>query len=430
MKPETGNPKRNSVLLYTILIILLAQSAIAGMDDYKDQLYEISGLDLSGFLETRYGLRSRNAPHQKNESIAEIRLQADLTKDFEWGVFKVKGDLFHDQVIYKTGGEFRAFNLLFSPLANMDIKIGQQILTWGTGDMLFINDLFPKDWQSFFIGRDDEYLKAPGNALKTSLFYDIVNIDFVYTPTFEPSEYISGKRLSYWDPMSGNLTSRQFDLEERHSTGRDSEYAIRLFKNKNSVELALYGYYGFWKTPEGLTADGKLRYPRLSVYGGSIRNQLWGGIGSIETGYYHSSQADNGHDPLTRNDEIRFLAGFEKEIGHELTASSQYYLEWMQNYHHYKDSLPTGIAKKDEYRSVITLRLTKLLMNQNLVLTFFGYYSPTDNDCYLRPKGQYKITDNWRFETGGNVFIGKKQDTFFGQFEKNTNIYMGIRFNY
>lgn len=150
----------------------------------------------------------------------------------------------------------------------------------------------------------------------------------------------------------------------------------------------------------------------------------------METGYYDSSQADNGNDPLTRNDEVRFLAGFEREIGQELTASIQYYLEWMMDYDNYEASLIPGSPPKDEYRSVLTLRLTKLLMNQNLILSFFGYYSPTDEDAYLRPKAQYKMTDSWLLEAGGNIFIGSEDHTFFGQFSKNTNVYMGLRFNY
>ncbi|MFW6031595.1 MAG: hypothetical protein ACOC9T_03300, partial [Myxococcota bacterium] len=31
----------------------------------------------------------------------------------------------------------------------------------GTGDLVFLNDLFPKDWRSFLLGRDLDYLKAP-----------------------------------------------------------------------------------------------------------------------------------------------------------------------------------------------------------------------------------------------------------------------------
>ncbi len=433
MKFETRVAQATTLKLKTVttcFALLLSQPAFASMDDLKDQLYDSTGVDIAGFMETRYGLRTQHDPNQKDESLAEIRLQFDLSKDFDWGVLKFKGDLLHDEVMHHSSGALRELSLLFSPLNNMDIKVGQQILTWGTGDMLFINDLFPKDWQSFFIGRDDEYLKAPTAAVKASLFYEFANIDFVYTPSFQGSKYISGERLSYYNPIQGNLSDYEFNLEERNSTGRDSEYSLRLAKNINSIELALYGYYGFWKTPEGMTMTGTLRYPRLAVYGGSIRNQLWGGIGHMETGYYDSSQSDDGKDPLTRNDEVRFLTGFEKEIGQELTASIQYYLEWMLDYDNYENNLIPGSPQKDEYRSVLTLRLTKFLLNQNLTLSFFAYYSPTDKDGYLRPKAQYKITDNWRIEAGGNIFIGEEQQTFFGQFEKNTNVYMGLRFNY
>ncbi len=66
--------------------------------------------------------------------------------------------------------DLREASLVFSPSADTDVKVGRQILTWGTGDLVFINDLFPKDWVSFFIGRDVEYLKAPSDALKVSAF--------------------------------------------------------------------------------------------------------------------------------------------------------------------------------------------------------------------------------------------------------------------
>jgi hypothetical protein len=73
-----------------------------------------------------------------------------------------------------------------------DIKVGQQILTWGTGDYVFLNDLFAKDFQSFFAGRDDDYLKAPSLSLKVSGFFDLANVDFVVTPKFTPDTYING----------------------------------------------------------------------------------------------------------------------------------------------------------------------------------------------------------------------------------------------
>ena len=76
------------------------------------------------------------------------------------------------------------------------------------------------------------------------------------------------------------------------------------------------------------------------------------------------------------------------------------------------------------------MRLTKLMMNQNLVLSFFSYASPSDGDAHLRPKVQYKWGDHWSFDLGANVFLGKDDHTFFGQFERNTNVYAGARYRF
>jgi hypothetical protein len=79
---------------------------------------------------------------------------------------------------------------------------------------------------------------------------------------------------------------------------------------------------------------------------------------------------------------------------------------------------------------VATVRLTKLLMNQNLKLGLFLFYSPTDDDAYLRPNANYKIDDYWTVEIGGNVFLGKRGDTFFGQFEDANNLYASVRYGF
>ena len=79
---------------------------------------------------------------------------------------------------------------------------------------------------------------------------------------------------------------------------------------------------------------------------------------------------------------------------------------------------------------MISLRLTKLLMNQNLTLSLFTYYSPSDRDAYLRPTVTYKVDDHWTVECGGNLFFGASSTTFFGQFEGNTNVYLATRYSF
>lgn len=410
---------------------LLAPAVPPAVGVTPSWLADADDLELRGFVDARAGARTGSDPYEKDVSLAETRLQLDLNWFKERAVFKFKGDLVGDAVTDKAEAAAREINLLFSPLDFVDVKLGRQILTWGTGDLLFVNDLFPKDWESFFVGRDSEYLKAPADVLKTSLFFEAVNIDLVYAPVFNGSIFIDGSRLSYWNPNLERLAGRDFILadRERNRFLKDSEFALRLYRNIGSVETAIYGYSGFWKTPEGMDpATADLTYPRLNVWGASARGPFLAGIANIETGYYDSREDRDGGDPLVRNNEIRLLAGFEKELAVNLTGSVQYYLEWMQKYDRYRRT--AGLSARDEYRHVVTLRLTRLLFNQNLTLSFFAYYSPTDEDGYLRPSIRYKITDQWAVEGGGNIFFGNADHTFFGQFENNSNLYAGVRRNF
>jgi len=414
-----------------LLLALGPGSAMAeGMAELRHWLADEHETDLYGFIEARGGLRLDRRENERDGSIGETRLQLDLGRQLESGGLKFKADLVADGVEENLRAELREAHYSFTPADNMDVRVGRQVLTWGTGDLLFINDVFGKDWQSFFIGRDDEYLKLPSDAVRVGLFLDVVNIDLVYQPLFTPSRYIDGARLSYWHGPQGRIAGRDltFPDDQRLRYFRDHDLALRLSRNLGGIEYALYGYRGFWSTPEGMDpAAMKLVYPKLSVYGGSVRGALAGGISHLEFGYYDSRDDRAGHDPNLRNSEIRLLLGHERELARDLTGGLQYYLEHKQKYGNYLAALPAGSRAADEDRHLLTLRLTKLLMQQNLRLSFFAYWSPSDEDAFLRPKAHYKITDQWAAETGANIFLGRHDHTFWGQFEDNTNAYLSLR---
>jgi hypothetical protein len=397
-------------------------------------LHETLPFEFHGFLEGRGGLRTQDDSHEsKTATLGETRLQLHLFKALDWAKFRIKSDFLYDGVAEGANVDLREANAIFTPFEFMDLKVGRQILTWGTGDYIFINDLFPKDYNSFFIGRDDEYLKAPSDALKASLYTKILNIDFVYTPRFNPDRFIDGKRLSYFNPQLGRLAGEDAVIypRKRDEWFEDSEIAFRLYRDIESYGLALYGYNGFWKSPMGFDPQaGEATFPRLSVYGLSARGKVWKGIGNIEMGYYDSRDDRSGKDPFVPNSQFRFLAGYEQELAKDFTVGMQYYLEWMSDYGAYKRTLPPGSQAADEYRHVITLRLTKLLMYQNLKLSLFIFYSPSDQDVYMRPNIHYRITDHWSAEAGANIFFGEKDHTFFGQFKDNTNVYLSLRWSF
>ena len=398
--------------------------------------------ELNGFWETRGGMRLQSDPHEKDASVGETRLQLRLDESSDRAAVKVVSDFLYDPVLnehdidLEDGDgwmDLRQANLLLRPTSYMDLKLGRQINTWGTGDLLFINDLFPKDWNAFFIGRDDEYLKAPSDSAKASLFSDWANLDLIYSPRFDSDRYIDGRRLSYWNSGLGRRAGRDavVDADKPDDTFRDDEWAGRLYRTLGAYEVAAYVYDGFWKSPAGMdAATGDAVFPRLQVFGASARGPLGKGILSLEGGWYRSADDLDGADPYVRNSETRYLAGYEQELLQNLTGGMQYYIENMLNYGAYQETLPAGTESADEVRQVMTVRLTKLLMSQNLRVGMFVYYSPTDKDAYLRPNVNYKLDDHWIVELGGNLFMGEKDYTFFGQFEDNNNLYASLRYGF
>jgi len=278
-----------------------------------------------------------------------------------------------------------------------------------------------------------EYLKAPSDAVKASLFSKYANLNVVYTPAFDADRYIDGRRVSFWNDTMGRRVGRSTPImEDRPSRWfTDDEIAARLYKNVGGYELAAYYYHGFWKSPAGLDpADGDATFPELAVYGASIRGTVGRGIGSFEAGYYDSMDDSGGRNPFVRNSELRAMIGYEQEVATEFTASAQWYIEHMMDHEDYSRTLPPGATRLDEDRHVLTLRLTKLLMSQNLRLSLFTFYSPTDNDTYARPIINYKVDDHWTVEAGGSVFSGENRRSFFGQFVMNSNAYVAARYSF
>lgn len=406
-------------------------------DDWQEESWQ-----LNGFGEVRMGDWLNDEPFLEKQSLAEMRLNVDADLTFNEVTFNVSADLLYDDLVddhdakLETGQgwlDLRAANIVFSPNAAMDVKVGRQTLTWGTGDLIFINDLFPKDWNSFLIGRDDTYLKAPSDALKVSLFSEAMNVDLVYSPRFDADRYIKGERVSYYNANLERIagTDAITTAEKPDDWFDDDEFALRLYRNLGAAEFALYGYHGFWKSPAGVNpVSGDAIFPRLNVYGTSLRGPVLGGIANIEWGYYDSKDDADGEDAWVNNGEQRLLLGYERELISNLILGLQFYTTRMLDYSAYRQSLPASIPLAREQRHEVATRLTWLALSQKLRASLFVRYSTSDKDYYLRPNVRYSVDDHWSYEFGANIFDGKKAHTFFGQFEHNDNIYFSLRYGF
>jgi len=409
-----------------------------GVSEEADAADQAAGKPgLLRFWDTRVGVRTQDDDLVDDDfTLAETRLRLEYRRQWERADFALKSDLLLDALaddrgidIEKREGwlQLREVKLGLQPHSRVDMALGRQVLTWGTGDLVFINDLFPKDFNSFFIGRAEEYLKSPVDALRVSTYFDLFNVDLVYSPRFDSNLYLDPKRLSFFG--SPGDTTLRVDMPDDWFS--DDEFYLRAYRRSGSWELALYGYDGFWKGPEGFDLNRQVNlFPRLAVYGASARGPLAGGIFNVEYGYYDSKDAGLHGSDHAPPSEHRLLLGYQRELARELDLGLQYYLTQIGDYGDYQDDRLPGSPDRDRNRHVVTARLSKLLMNQDLRLSLFAFVSPSDEDGYLRPQLYYKLDDHRGIEVGANVFFGEDDDTFFGQLSDNTNIYTAFRYDY
>ena len=274
-----------------------------------------------GFLMGNLAVRSsgERPPHGEGGAfvLGEERLRLDVSGASKSGdVFLLfKGEVFHDAVANRAEGDLREGYAGYHR-GPIDLRLGRQILTWGAGDLFFINDVFPKDWESFFSGRPMEYLKRGMDAVRVQYSSEALNVDVVATPFFRPDALPSPQRFFLYSPFPAAV--RQV---ERTPAARaaNTEVALRLYRRLAGFDVSLYGYRGFWRTPgmrAGSASDAApvIRfYPRLAVVGAGAQRNWLQGVLSLEAGRYHSLDDRGGADASIPNSEWRVLAGYQRQ---------------------------------------------------------------------------------------------------------------------
>ncbi|MGY0218749.1 hypothetical protein ACWJJH_15390 [Endozoicomonadaceae bacterium StTr2] len=437
---ESKVMQHSKLKMLALLISMLSVQAVVAADspndnDWEDDNWESEGWEdepdspwhWKGFAEAGYGSRlHHNAALPRDKTYSEFRTRLELDYQAESWQLQLKGDAVYDDVQHKGQWQTRTAAVAFSPAEQLDIKVGRQVLTWGTGDYLFLNDLFPKDWQSFFTGRDDEYLKAPSDSLKASWYGQGFNLDLVWSPEFTADRIVNGDRFSYFSPAQDKSTAAH-----THPDKPDGDtLAVRLATSRNGVEYAAYGYHGYWPTPVGINKKGQMTYSSLNVWGASARTPLGKGVFNSELAWYDSREDRKGNNPGIANSQFRGLLGYEQEVIKDLTAAVQYYLEWTQDYDRLKKHSPNPAYEPEEYRQLLTLRLTWRTLQQKLQWNLFSFWSWTDRDAYLKPSVVYRMDDRWTFSVGANLFYGRHRYSFFGQHEDNSSIWGRVRVSF
>lgn len=421
--------KVKKIVISLFVFCLLVSSAEAEDEEAK--------LPLHGFLQGNYSARVSRKDTDSLESgdflVAEERFQLETEKYSPDGNshFFLKADFFHDAIDGKTDTELREgyINLNLDPV---NFRLGRQIITWGLGDLIFINDVFPKDWSAFLSGRPLEYLKVGVDCAKIELKSEKISGELVFIPLFQPDRMPSPNLFFLFYPFPGILPTE--DPPEK--TIENTELALRLYRRIADIDVSVYTYRGFFRTPalqpDSLPTPSAVifHYPDLISYGLSLQKNFLDGVTSLEIGYYDSKDDKKGIDPFIMNSHTRILIGHQRQLWTDCTLGVQYYGEYMYKYNNYKDTLPLVFYRQDKVRETATLRLTQFLDYQTWQISLFGFYGISEKDYFIIPEVKYKVNDHLWVALGGNILGGKNNMTFFGQFDGNDNIYLSTRFGF
>ncbi|HAM50967.1 MAG TPA: hypothetical protein DCP92_09875 [Nitrospiraceae bacterium] len=390
-------------------------------------------ISLHGFLQGNYSVDTTSSnPDGGDFKLAEERLQLKLDASKDPFHLFIKADGWYDHVGEGWDSELREGYIDYMA-SKWDTRVGRQVITWGVGDLLFINDVFPKDYASFFSGQPLEYLKKGVDAAKVGIYPGFASFEFVAIPFFTPDTFPSPNTFWLFDPLPG-VTNRA--TEKPAVTLENTQIALRAYRDIAGFDASLYFYRGFWGQPsllpDNLTMPTKLTlfYPKLSEYGASLQGRALDGVLSLEAGYYDSGENRSGTNPIIPNSQTRFLIGYQRQIWEDFTIEVQYYGEYMLNYSNYVNNLPQGFPEERQLRELATVRLTQFLMNQTLKLSFFAFYSPSDGDSMLNPEIKYNFSDHVWAALGANIFGGGNRATQFGQLRKDDNTYVQVRYEF
>jgi hypothetical protein len=392
-----------------------------------------SDIALHGFLQGNHsaGIATSN-PDGGDFKLAEERLQIKLDASNEPFRLFIKADAFYDHISEEPELELREGYLDFTS-SKWDMRIGRQVITWGLGDLLFINDVFPKDYEAFFSGRPLEYLKKGIDGAKIGIYAGFASFELIAIPFFEPNHFPDPKRFWMFDPMPG-VTDRE--REKPSTTLENTEVAIRAYRDIAGFDASMYFYRGFFRQPSMMPDNPMtpskltLIYPKLSEYGASLQGRALGGVLSLEAGYYDLRQDRKGTDPMIPNSQTRFLVGYQRQIWEDFTLGLQYYGEYMHDYSDYSRTLPPGFPKERRLHELVSVRLMQFLLHQTLKLSFFSFWSPSDGDYLMNPEVKYNFTDHVWAAVGAMSFGGGEKWSQFGQLDRNDNVYLQLRYEF
>jgi len=420
-----------------------------------------SAMNLFAEVEFHGFLRSHNAFRLADPKDAmllqnRMRLNSELWGNNVYGYASV--DFLNDVV---TGGQ-TSLNLREAYLdiyGNLiDFRIGKQQVVWGKADGYFINDIVNPLDLSLFLLQDFEDIRMATTMLNTKLHYGNHSLEFLVIPEFKAMNIdFSGNwafnrpdSIAIQNPLSPTM-NQMINIPMQYGSDILPEYSVRNFEYGLKLNTFLLGtdlsfIYLKARTDQPVmkkemiitpTMDISINltpmHPWFTFYGTNFSRPFGMFVFRGEGGYYQKRYYDTmdqsamANKFLIEKPFLQGMIGIDYQLTSEINIAVQGIQERIMDY--------DEAIISDEISTLGSLMLNAAFVNETVTPILLTLYNFTNESYLTRFSVDWKYTDSFTITLGADFLGGGLEANSsgqfdFGQFDKNDNVYLKLKYNF
>ena len=408
-----------TILLFTLLCAVV--SAHAQTDE--------AGFRIRGFVDTYHAVRSGEP---NNLMSSRTRVRGEISREVgDASMFVSFNTTYNALLKDRTGFDLREAYLDYHA-RHWGLRAGRQLVIWGAADGVRITDLVSPMDMTEFLAQDYDDIRMPVNALRLFFYNEKMKFEAIALPTFQG--YVLPVTASNpWNILPvGSPLPVVWDSEAGQPAFRLSnmEYGGRLSFTLPGIDFAVAGLYTWNKMPvlqykptmTQITVSP--HYYRMGFIGGDFSKPLGQFVLRGEAAYnidkHFNYTAEAMAIPQKGFHSLNWLAGIDWYAPHEWVVSAQLSSESIFGYEDF--------IAQPRNASLITLNISKKLLNGNLQLSDFTYFDANNSGWFSRFAVDYALTDQIRLMAGYDWFGGDKG--IFATYKNNSEVWIKAKYSF
>ena len=399
-------------------------------------------MEFSGFYQNWMAVRAA----EENDIMLirnRVRLDGNLYGETVGGYFSIdiRNDGTSGEYDFETSFREAYVDLFFS---NVEFRLGKQQVVWGKADGVFINDIVCPLDMSMFLLQDFDNIRMGLPMAKANLYLGNWMLEGLWIPKFEPWQFaeagsdweftLSVPPDTVWDLIPNVIHLNDEELPE--NSLENSEFGLKLSTFLLGADISLLYLDGYADHPSIQVVDTTITgspiptqidtylsptYYRSPMYGLNFSCPVFTTVIRGELGYFANRRFSNVNMQTVTSDYFSGMMGIDFTGPWGSSISFQAIHRQIMDY-------KSGMVD-DKTEQMATATISGSFLRETVIASVLGLADVNEDAGLGRLDISYAWSDALRISLGGFLLWGN-EDTLFGQFDVNDNIYLKIKYSF